>query len=45
MVKSSNRFFIYEEKKTSKKPKKVYSQRKGQDSPGGFGFERTGEAD
>jgi len=43
MVQRLNRFPAYEKKETSKKYKKVYSQRKGQDSLGGFGFERTRE--
>jgi len=28
----------YEEKKVGQKPEKIYSPRKGSDSPGGFGF-------
>jgi len=31
------------EKKTSQKPKKIYSQRKGADSPGSFGYQRAKE--
>ncbi|MCH8741313.1 hypothetical protein IH779_00145 [Patescibacteria group bacterium] len=45
MVRWLNRFPAYEEKEITKKHKKVHPQRKGQDSPGGFGFERTREVD
>ncbi len=34
----------YEKEKTSQKRQKVYSQRKGEDSPADFGFQRTGGA-
>ena len=33
--------FIFNDKKTSQKSKKIYSSGKGEDSPGSFGFERT----
>ncbi len=34
------KIFRYE-KETSEKPKKIYSSRKGSDSPGSFGFEKA----
>ena len=42
MQKSLKDFFVYE-KKTSQKPTQIYSQRKGADSPGSFGYQRAKE--
>ncbi len=43
IIKLSDYFFDYDKEKTTQEFKEIYSQRKGQDSPGGFGFERTGK--
>jgi len=43
IIKLSDYFFGYDGEKIAQEFEKIYSQRKGSDSPGGFGCERTGE--